>query len=61
MSDIKLWLKDDNILYQFQAFLLNNIDLSNLLPAIALYLTQENWKCFHIRNRQATKFHIPSF
>ena len=29
-----------------------------LLPAIALYTTQQNWKCLHIRNRQYTKFHI---
>ena len=33
----------------------------HLLPAIALYPTQKNWKCLHIRNRQYTKFHISNF
>ena len=27
-------------------------------PAIALYPTQQNWKCLRIRNRQYTEFHI---
>ena len=31
------------------------------LPAIALYPTQQNWKCLHIRNRQYTEFHISIF
>ena len=31
------------------------------LPAIALYLTQQNWKCLHIPNRQYTEFHISNF
>ena len=30
----------------------------HLLPAIALYATQQNWKCLHIRNRQYTELHI---
>ena len=33
----------------------------HLLPAIALYPTQQNWKCLHIRNRQDTEFHISNF
>ena len=33
----------------------------HLLPAIALYPTQQNWKCLHIRNRQYTEFHISNF
>ena len=33
----------------------------HLLPAIALYLTQQNWKCLHIRHRQYTKVHISNF
>ena len=33
----------------------------HLLPAIALYPTQQNWKCLHIRNRQFTEFHIADF
>ena len=32
-----------------------------LLPAIALYPTQQNWKCLHICNRQYTEFHISNF
>ena len=31
------------------------------LPAIALYPTQQNWKCLHICNRQYTEFHISNF
>ena len=46
-----------------------NLDLStdhfclsrHLLSAIALYPTQQNWKCLHIRNRQCTEFHISNF
>ena len=30
----------------------------HLLPAIALHLIQQNWKCLHIRNRQYTEFHL---
>ena len=30
----------------------------HLLPAIALYPTQQNWTCLHLRNRQYTEFHI---
>ena len=33
----------------------------HLFPAIALYPTQENWKCLHIRNCQYTEFHISNF
>ena len=33
----------------------------HLFPAIALYPTQQNWKCLHIRDRQYTEFHIPNF
>ena len=33
----------------------------HLLPAIASYLTQQNWKCLHTGNRQYTGFHIPNF
>ena len=33
----------------------------HLLPAIALYPTQQNWKCLHIRNCQYTEFHISNF
>ena len=29
-----------------------------LLPAIALYLTQQNWKCLHIRIRQDRVSHL---
>ena len=32
-----------------------------LLPAIALYTTQQNWKCLHIHNRQHREFHISNF
>ena len=40
----------------------NHLCLSrHLLPAIALYPTQQNWKCLHIRNRQNTEFHISNF
>ena len=31
------------------------------LPATALYPTQQNWKCLHIRNRQYTEFYISNF
>ena len=31
------------------------------LPAIALYQTQQNWKCLHICNWQYTEFHISIF
>ena len=31
------------------------------LPAIALYPTQQYWKCLHNRNRQYTEFHISKF
>ena len=31
------------------------------LPTIALYPTQQNWKCLHICNRQYTEFHISNF
>ena len=31
------------------------------LLAIALYLTQKNWGCLHIRNRQYTEFDISNF
>ena len=34
---------------------------SPLLLAIALYPTQQNWKCLRIRNRQYTEFHISIF
>ena len=27
----------------------------------SLYLTQQNWKCLHVRNWQYTEFHIPNF
>ena len=30
----------------------------HLLTAIALYPTQQNWKCLCIRNRQYTEFHF---
>ena len=30
-------------------------------PAIALYTTQQNWKCLHICNLQYTEFHISNF
>ena len=34
----------------------------NLLPAIALYLTQQNWKYLHVRlNRQHAEFHVSNF
>ena len=33
----------------------------HLLPAIALYTTQQNWKCLHIRNRHYSEFHISNF
>ena len=33
----------------------------HLLPAIALYPTQQNWKYLRIRDRQYTKFHISNF
>ena len=33
----------------------------HLLLAIALYPTQQNWKCLHIRNRQCAEFHISNF
>ena len=33
----------------------------HFLPAIALYPTQQNWKCLHICNRQCTEFHISNF
>ena len=33
----------------------------HLLPVIALYPTQQNWKCLHIRNRQYRKLHISNF
>ena len=33
----------------------------HLPPAIALYPTQQNWKCLHIHNRQYTEFHISNF
>ena len=33
----------------------------HLLPAIALYPTQQNWKCLHLCNRQYTEFHISNF
>ena len=40
----------------------NHFSLSrHLLPAIALYPTQQNWKCLHIRNRQYTEFHNSNF
>ena len=70
MLDIKLWLKDDNISFQFWAFDRLNFNeykgwfvsklllwfVSKLLvPAIALYLTQQNWKCLHTRNWQYTE------
>ena len=35
--------------------------LSRHLLAIALYPTQQNWKCSHIRNRQYTEFHMSNF
>ena len=33
----------------------------HLLPAIALWPTQQNWKYLYIRNRQYTEFHISNF
>ena len=33
----------------------------HILPAIALYSTQQNRKCLHIRNHQYTEFHISNF
>ena len=33
----------------------------HLLPAIALYPTQQNRKCLHILNRQYTELHISNF
>ena len=33
----------------------------HLLPAIAIYPTQQNWKCLHTRNRQYTEFGISTF
>ena len=33
----------------------------HFLPVIALYPTQQNWKCLHIRNRQYREFHISNF
>ena len=33
----------------------------HLLAAIALYLTQQNWKCLYIRNWQYTEFHNSYF
>ena len=41
---------------------MRNLCLSqHLLPAITLYLTQQNWECVHIRSQQHTKFHISNF
>ena len=31
------------------------------LPAITLYLNQQNRKCLHYRNWQYTEFHISNF
>ena len=33
----------------------------HLLLAIALYPTQQNWKCLHVRNRQYTEFNNSNF
>ena len=33
----------------------------HLLLPIALYSTQQNWKCLHVRNRHYKDFHISNF
>ena len=49
-----------NFLVAFEAN--QGVTLSrHLLTAIALYPTQQNWKCLHIRNRQYMEFYISNF
>ena len=67
MLDIKLQLKDNNILYKFWAFDWMNLNENkgsfclscHLLPAIDP--TQQNWKCLHIRSHQYTEFRVSNF